>query len=447
MTADSEAALVSESGEIRVEVVEESPVVKTLTVEVAAPRVAKAFDKAYEGLRKQARIKGFRPGKAPRAVLERLYGASVPDEIERALVGETLADAVELSQLTPLMEPGIEAERPEPGQAFRYKARIECKPEIELPELEALPAKRPAVSVGDDEVLTRLEALRERTAPILEEPEGTAAELGHYLTIDYVGRLEGEPFEGGSGEDTEVELGAGRLVPGFEDQLVGAVAGEDRELEITFPDDYAHEELRGKVATFAAHVSAVKRREQRELDDEFAKDMGDFENLGELRERIRSDLLEERERIAKAALRRSVMDALIERTDFEVSPGVVEQQLRQQLASMQREYAEQVPEDVLHNQLARMAEEGRPAAERRMREAFLLAAVARDQGIEVADEDVDARLDELAEARGTSPSELRKLARDQGWRDAIRAELLDERALDFLTAGAKVEEVTDSEGS
>jgi len=430
----------SSDGQIQVEVTEESPILSVLAVTVAAERVDKAFDRTYRNLKKEVRVKGFRPGKAPRAVLERMYGASIPDEIERMLVGETLGDAIELAELHPIVEPGIDAARPEPGEPFVYRAQIERKPAIALPDLHGLPAERPSSSVGEDEVLLQLEQLRERSAPIVEEPEGTTADEGHFLTIDFVGRVDGEPFAGGSAEGHEIELGTGRFVPGFEEQLVGARAGEDRQVEISFPEDYGNTDLAGRTAVFDVRVQAVKKRAVPELDDEFAKDLGEFESLSELRDRIRSDLQAQRDRVADSTLRRTVLDALIARTEFEVPPGLVERQLQHQLASFRREYEDQVPPEVMESQLVRMAEDGRAPAARRVREAFLLEAVAEAQGLEASDEDVDARLDEMAEGRGVPPAQLRKIAHEQGWREAIRSELVDQKALDFLCENALVDE-------
>ena len=436
----------SGDGQIQVEATEESPILKVLSVTIAASRVDKAFDRTYRNLQKEVRIKGFRPGKAPRSVLERMYAASIPDEIQRLLVAETLGDAMELASITPVTEPGIDAARPAPGEAFAYEARLELKPEIELPDTKGLPGKRPSLEVGGDEVLTQLESLRERSAPIVEEPEGTAAEEGHSLTIDFVGSVDGEAFEGGSAKGHEIELGSGRLVPGFEMQLVGAVAGEDRQVEIDFPEDYGNADLAGKHAVFDVHVEAIKKRKLPELDDEFAKDLGgEFETLEELRDRIRSDLKSRREHEAEHMLRRTVMDSLIERTDFEVPPGVVERQLQHQIESFRREYESQIPAEVLQSQLVRMAEDGREAAVRRVRETFLLEAFANAESIEATDDDVDQRLEEMAEGRGMPPAQLRKIAREQGWHEAIRSELVEQKALDLLVERADVEEIASDE--
>jgi trigger factor len=427
-------------GPVRVALTADSPVSRTLRVEVDVDVVDKGFDRAFQELKKTANVKGFRPGKVPRSVLERLYGASVPAEIERKLIQDTLADALELAGVAPLIEPDIEAQPPEHGKAFQYLVRAEVRPNIELPDFGKLRGHRPPVSVGEDEVSSSLETLRERAASLVEEAEGVQAASGHVLSIDFVGRIDGEPFEGGSGQNVELEIGSDRFIPGFEEQLIGVQSGEDREVVVSFPDDYGAEDLQGKQATFAVHVAALRRRVIPELDDEFAKDMGDFDSLEALRDRVKSDMTSAREESAQAVVRQSVMDSLIELTDFAVSPGVVERQLESQLASLRQRFEGQVAPDMLQQHLARTREEGRPAAERRVRERFLLQQVVTEQEIEVSDGEVNSRLDELAAVQGMDPHQMRHMAEHQGWREAIRAELAEGRALDFLIAEATVEE-------
>jgi len=441
-----ERARAKETGEatapIQVEATREGPVLHRLSVTVSADRVRTAMDRAYRELAREARVRGFRPGKAPRSVLEKLYGASVREEIEHLLVAETLSDALELAELEPVVQPDVESEPPPDRGPFQYRARVETKPEIELPELEGLSAERPSGGVEESAVESHLEELRQRSAPMIEEPEQTPAALGHHVDIDFVGRVDGKPFEGGSGQGVTVELGAGRMVPGFEEQLVGACASEDRQVNVTFPDDYGAEALRGKHAEFSVHVAAVKRREVPELDDEFAKDLG-LDSLEVLRERVHADLLAAHERRVREALDRSVMDSLIACCEFDVPVGLVERQLRSQMSSMKRRYEQQVPREILENQLARMQEEGRPGAERRVREMLLLEAVAKAQDIQVDDADVDQRLDEIAAEQNIEPAQLREMAREQGWRAAIESELVERRALDFLVSGATVAEATE----
>ena len=432
------------NAEIHVDSAAESPVLHRVEVEVAAKRVNRAFDRAYRDLARQARVKGFRPGKAPRSVLEKLYGGSVAEQIEQTLVSETLVEAVEQTGLEAVAEPAIEAGAPEPDAAFRYTARIEVKPEIELPELSGLPAQRPRVQVEDADVERELEGLRNAQAQSIEEPADTALADGHIAVIDFVGRVDGEPFEGGSGQGVELTVGAGQFIPGFEEPLLGAVSGDDREVAVTFPEDYGNEGLAGKEAVFAVHVAAIKRREVPELSDDFAKDMGEFESLDALRERIRGDLSEAQERDARGALHRSLLDALGERASFDVPPGMVEMQLQRRLESAHQRLGGQLPHDALHEQLARWREEWRGAAERDVRDALLLEAVGNAEAIEVSDEDVEARLGEMAEQQGMKPDQFRKAVGGEAFEASLKHQLRDEKALEFLVDRAKVEETTDT---
>ncbi len=419
----------------------ESAVRHRVEVEVELRQVDRALERAYRDLARQVRVPGFRPGKAPRSVLERIYGASVSEQVERQLVGGSLSDALELAGLEAVAEPDVDAPAPQPGTAFRYQAWVEVRPAIELPVLEGLPGRRPKVEVADEEVQRELEALRLRHAPLIEESEGTRAARGHVIVIDFQGSIEGVPFEGGVGTDVEVELGAGRLVPGFEDQLEGAVSGEQRELRIQFPEDYASSELAGREARFATRVSAIKRRELPALDDEFAKDLGDFETFDDLRARIRGDLVSMRERAARAELHRSLLDALLERTSFEIPKSLVERQLEQRLRSA-RQRLEASVEDrrAIDSQLMRWREEWRQPAEREVREMLLLEAVARAQSFASDEGEVAARIQQMAEAQGVAPSVLREAYSEDALERIVRSQLADEKALEFLVSRAKVEE-------
>jgi len=422
----------------------ETPTRHSVEVQVAASRVAKAFDRAYRELAKQVRVRGFRPGKTPRSVLERIYGASIAEQLEQTLVAETLEDAVQQVGLEPVAEPSIEAGAPSIGEDFRYTARIEVKPEIELPDLSGLPATRPQVAVSDEDVEKELDALRERHAKLLEEPDGTQIAEGHVANVDFVGRVDGEPFEGGSGQAVDVEIGAGRFLPDFESQLVGASDGDDVEIRVDFPDDYGNGELAGKQALFAVHVASVKRREVPVLDDEFAKDLGEFASLDELGARIRSDLAESRERESESVLHRTLLDSLIERSSFDVPPGMVERRLEGELRQAHERLEGQVDHDTLHEQLGRWREEWRERAERQVRESLLLEAVAKAEGLQASPLDVEARIGEMAERQGVSTDRLRQAYGGEAFERALEAQLVDEKALEFLVARAKVEETADT---
>jgi trigger factor len=434
----------AESPEVQIQASEDGPVARRLEVVVAPVRVRRAFERAYRELARGARVKGFRPGKVPRSVLERLYGASVAEQLEETLVAETLPDALEQQGIVPVAEPAVDAPRPVDGAEFRYSVRVEVKPTIALPETAGLPARRPRVEVRPEEVEGELEALRQRNAPLVEEPEGTRGARGHVLAIDFAGEVDGQGFEGGSGKGVELELGAGRFLPDFEGQLEGAVAGEDREVRVRFPEDYASPQLAGKQALFRVHVAELKRRAVPELDDEFAKDLGDFASLDALRERIRADLLAMRERASQAELQRSLVDALIERSCFEVPPGMVQRELSRQIHSARHRLEGHVSDDELHEQLARWQEQWRPRAERDVRAALLLEAVAQAEAIAVEPAEVEARIEEMARERGTTVARLRQALHDGALEAGVRVELRDQRVLARLSEQAKVEETAHS---
>ncbi len=438
--------MASDTPSIQVNVTESSPVLRELRVEVEEARVRRGFDQAYKALGRQVRVRGFRPGKTPRSVLEKLYSAGIAEDLQRELIGATLAEALDRSGLAPVTEPAIEAEAPSPGAPFRYTARVEVKPEIELPDLAGLPAERPEVEVGEADVEAELERLRHREAPVLEEPEGSVVVADSILSIDFVGRIDDEPFPGGSGRGVELEMGSSGFPPGFEEGLLGARAGEDRELDISFPEEQGPAELRGKQARFHVHVVAIKRRHLPALDDEFAKDVGEeFDSLEQLRERIRSELRAARERAARETLQRSLVDSLIERTDFEVPPGLVESFRDRRIEHVRRRLAGQLGEEALQSQVAQWKEAWRGDAEREVRESLLLEAVAAQESLEVSDEEIELRVAEIAAEQGVDAARLRQAFGGGHSLDAsLRSRLLEEKALDFLAARAKVETKTDT---
>ncbi len=425
---------------VSVSAVETSPVLRTLTIEVEPARVRKAFDEAYRDLGRNVNVKGFRQGKVPRNVLESLYGASLREEIERKLVNETLPEAVEQTGIAPVSEPQVEAQALAQDRAFKYTAIIEVMPKIELPEWRGLPGTKPAVAVQAEEVEQELTALRQRRAPLVDAAE--PADAGNIVTIDYQGSIDGTPFDGGSAEGSLVEIGSGGYIPGFEEQLKGALAGEARELRVTFPDDYGAEELRGKHAVFAVQVKAVQKREIPGLSDEFAVSLGDADvtTADGLRERVRSDIAARRERSARDELRRSVMESLVALTQFDVPPGLTQRRLTQRIEMAHQQLGKMMPHEELHERLAQWEEEWRPDAEREVRESLLLEAIADQEKIEVSDDEVSARIAEMARDQGLAADRLRKQYEERGMLANLRARLRVDQALDRVLALAKVAE-------
>ncbi len=430
--------------EVSVSTTETSPILRTLEIEVGEPRVRKAFDRAYKDLAKQVRVKGFRPGKAPRSVLERLYGAGLAEELERTLVSETLLEAVQKSGIEPVAEPSIESRPPEQGNPFAYKAAIEVKPTIDLPELSGLAATRPVVTVAEEEIEKELESLLERRAPFVDAEEGAGAENGHHVTIDYAGTIEDVLFEGGSAENAVLELGSGRFIPGFEEQLLGARVGDEPTVNVTFPDDYPAEDVAGNEASFAVTVRGIQRKDTPVLDDEFVKGLGDegVETVEALRAQLRGNLETQRSKSAEQETRRSVVDSLIERSEFEVPPGMVQQRLSQRLEMAHQQLGQFMPHDEMHQQLNRWQQEWQPDAERDVRESLLLEAVAAAKAFEVGADEVDAKIEQQASDQGIAPDRLREMYEERELTSGLEAQIREEKALEFLLSEAKVEETT-----
>jgi trigger factor len=427
--------------EVRVEKNVLSPVVSELSIEVSADRVDAAYARVLQELRKGARVKGFRPGKVPTHVIKQIYGPQLGEEVERVLVNQTLPEAVEQAEIQPVVEPQIEAEPPTAGQAFKYVARIEMKPAIELPDLASLSGSRPAVQVGADEVQGELERLRERQASWIEEPEATLAAVGHQLTIDFKGTLDGVPFEGGSAEGVELELGSGRMIPGFEDQLIGARSGESRDLNVSFPAEYGNAALAGQAAVFATRVTAIKRRELPALDDDFAKDLGDFESLDDVKRKLQESLEAQRRAASDRALEKSLLDDLVTRTSFEVPPTLVARQLESQIQQVEQQLRGRLPESDLRMRVAQLREEGWDEAKRRVQEALLLESVASRATLVASEDEIHARLDEMAASQGFDAKLMHDLAKAQGWHAAIAAEIVDRKALAHLIEHARIRDV------
>ncbi len=434
------------ANELRVESREEGPITRWVEVEVPAPRVATAFERAYRGLARSARVRGFRPGKAPRSVLQKMYGPAVAEDLERELVGETLAKALEKSGVEPVCQPQVESEPPAEGVPFVYRARVEVKPEFALGDLKGLPAQRPATAVSDEDVERELESVRQRHAQFVEEAEGVAAANGHLITMDFEGRIDGVPFEGGTAKDVTVELGVGQLIPGFDEQLVGALAGEERTVRVRFPDDYAQARpcRQGRRVPGARRVAATPRgagarRRVRQ---------GSRRRFRVARPGAREDPRIDG-RVARARVERHAATLAARRADRArtlrraagARRGTTASPAAQRVARSGERGAGRA---AVERQMARWEQEWRPLVEREVREEWLLAEVARVQAIAVDDDEVDARLDRMAEEQGTDAAKLRKAYREAGVLEAIRGQLLEEKAVEFLLGEAKVEEVVAS---
>lgn len=418
------------------EVTEIDPVTVEVKVEVPWERVQKDLNSGFDRVAKTARIRGFRPGKVPRKVVRQIFGRQVKGEVAAQLVEQGLIEAIQEHDIHPVAQPDVDMPGIEDGQPMTFKAKVEVRPKIDHVDLSRMEVYRQADEVTDEQVDEELEQMRQQHAEVQVPEPMRPAQAGDELTIDYQVTLDGELKEDLGATDRKVELGADRLLPEFEEGLAGSVPGDSREIEVTFADDHGREDLRGKTAHFQVQVKELREKVLPELDDEFAKDVGDFETLLELRLDIRKRLEDTAARKAESELKEQVVDQLIETNEVAAPPAMVQQQQQQMLyefASLLQMSGQDAP------MMEGLQEQMQARAERRVKAVILLGAVAREQGIDVTDADVDQKLQQMAEESGKHVAKVR--AEYQGERrESLQNQILEEKLMDFLLTKAQIKE-------
>ena len=417
-----------------------SSVRKRLQIEVPAPEVQAELERAFQLVGLQAQLRGFRPGKAPRHVLERMFGSDVRREVLGRLVERSLHDAIEAHKLSVVGVPDIDAEGLTPGAALRYSATVEVRPVIELGDLGGLTVVRPATTVSDEAVEQVLGNLRESLAQLRPIDDRANVEAGDIVTVDLTTRLEGaEPTQR---SDVLLEAGSGSFPLALERQLVGQHRGAHLTLKVPYPADHANPGLAGKTVDCEVDVKDIRMKELPALDDDFARDQGHSGSLAELRGRIRADL--ERQAVARAdeAVREGLLAQLIEKHHFDVPPSLVERRTESLMANLGMRMPEGRERD---EALAKLRPQLEPRAERQVRAELLLDAMAAREGISVAEDDVTAEIESMAREEHLG-DKAHALYHHPEAREVLRARLARDRALTALVAAARVmpEEASES---
>ncbi len=409
--------------------------------EVPADEVERRVQQAARQLGAQMRIPGFRKGKVPPPVVIRRLGRdTVLDEAVRSSLGSWYVDAIDEAGITPVGEPDLDlGDLPAEGQPLAFSIEIGVRPRASLNEYKGIEVGRREPHVEAEAVDAEVERLRDRFATL--ETVERAAEKGDHVVIDYVGKIDDEPFEGGEGRDQLLELGSGRLIPGFEEQLVGAGAGVQRAVEVTFPDDYAGE-LGGKAATFDVTVSEVKAKRLPALDDDFASEASEFDSLDELRADISKQLSEADERAIEREFREAVVDAAAAEADIEIPEQLVHARAHELLEQTLTALARQGISKEAYLRIAgkdeeTLAHEAEPEAAKALRREAVLEAVVEAEGIEPTDERLLEELEPAAERAGGSPQELLERVRKNGQLERLRADVAETMAIELLVSEAK----------
>ncbi len=422
---------------------------REFTVTVSASDIDERLDKRLEDMKGQVQLKGFRPGKVPVAFLKKTYGKAIRAEILQEIVGETSETALKERDLRPALEPKIEVQGEvneviEGGADLTYTMALEVLPEFDIADFASIALERPVAEVEDGQVDEAIKTMAESQKSYASREEGEAAQDGDRLTIDFTGDLEGEPFEGGSGESVNLVIGAGGFIPGFEEQLIGAKKDDDVDVNVTFPEDYRAEHLAGKAAHFAVKVLDVAAPEDVEIDDAFAEKLG-VENLEKLRELMQGRIQDEHTQMSRLHLKRRLLDALDERHSFELPPGMVETEFEQIWREVQADYERQGKKMGEDDEKSEddLREEYRGIAERRVRLGLVLSEVGRVNNITVGQEEMGRAIAERARNfPGQEQQVFEFYKKNPQALQEIRAPLFEDKVVTFILELATVTDST-----
>jgi trigger factor len=416
---------------VRIDVEDLGPTKKRLQIEVPGEVVTREIGSAYRKLSKTAKVRGFRPGKVPRTILERYYGDYVKDEVIRTLINDTYAKAISDKDIKPVSQPIIDNGTLEEGKAFEYSATVEIKPDIHVENYLGLELNGTKAEVSKEDVARRLRELQDLHAQLVTVEGRKRIKEGDFVIMDYEGFSDGRPFEGSRGKDFMLQVGGGRFLPEFEDKLIGLKPDDEKEIEITFPED--HPAMGGKKATFRARIKEIKKKVVPKLDDEFAKDIGDYKSLKELKGRIREDLKKEAEDSAKRALEKQLIDKLIEGNSFDVPQSMVQRQIDYFIADTEMRLASQgiALKDVGAEE-GKLRKDFEEAAVKRVKQGLILEKISAVEGVSVTDEEVTKRLREISHRTNQDVGKVRAYYQEGERMDGLKARILEEKTLEYL---------------
>ena len=361
----------------------------TLTIEVEQAKLKKATDGAAKRISGRVNIPGFRKGKAPRKIVENFVGKdAILQEAFESVAQQAFEDALTEQDMEPVTRPEIDIVTLEEGKDVVFTAKFTQRPEVTLGDYKGLTVEKPEVTVSDEDIDRQIDGMRQHQGTLVDAPADAAVKKDDFVTLDFEGFVDGEAFEGGKGEDYPLQIGSGSFIPGFEDQLIGAKIGEEREVNVTFPEEYHAENLKGKPATFKCTVRSIKSRELPELNDEFAKKASKFETLAELREDIRKNLQAGAERQAESDRRTKAIDMATDNCTMEIPPVMVENRITAMIQEMAMRLEQQGMslEQYLRYaglDMAHIRDEYRETAEKNVRTDLMLEEVAKAEGIKV----------------------------------------------------------------
>jgi len=414
-----------------------------LTVEVDAERFESALDQAFKKVVKQVSVPGFRKGKVPRKIFEKRFGveALYQDALD-IILPEAYSEAVEEMGIEPVDRPEVDIEQIERGKPLIFKATVTVKPEVKLGQYKGLEVEEQDVTVTDEEVEAEINRLRENQAELVVIEDGEA-QKGDIVVIDFEGTIDGEPFEGGKAENYSLELGSGTFIPGFEDQLIGEKPGAEKEVKVTFPEDYHAEQLAGKDAVFKVKIHDVKRKELPELDDEFAKDVDDeVETLDELKAKVRSRLEEFKKRQAEQIKQDIVVEKATANAEMDLPEVMIENEIDRMIQEFDQRLQLQGMNLSMYYQFSgqdeqKLREQMKEDAEKRVRSTLTLEAISKAENIQASDEDVEEEFKKMAELYSMEVERVKEMFDYPGGMDSVKRDVTIRKTIEFLVKESK----------
>ena len=412
-----------------------------LTIEADAEAFEKAVEKAYQKQKSRISVPGFRKGKVPRQMVERMYGKEVfYEEAANLLIPDAYDEALDACEEDIVSSPQIEVVQIESGKPFIFTATVALKPEVKLGKYKGVKVDKIDTAVTDEEIDEALNRERENNARTITVDDRPVKD-GDMTILDFEGFVDGEAFEGGKGENYPLTIGSGAFIPGFEEQLIGAEVGKETEVKVTFPEDYQAEHLQGKEAVFKCTVREIKEKELPELNDEFASDISEFDTLAEYREDVKKNLEEQKIKDAKKAKEEAALKAVVEDSEMEIPEAMLQTQQKQ----MVDEFAQRITMQGLSMEqyfqftgtnYQQMAEQVKPQAEERIRTRLVLEAVAKAEKIEATEEDYEEELKTMAEVYQMELDKVKDLMGEREKKNILQ-DLVVRKAAEFVAENAK----------
>src|SRR6056297_3166386 len=408
-----------------------------LEVEIEAKRVNEALEQAYKKVVKDIDISGFRKGKVPRKVLEARYGKEIlhKDALD-ILIPEGYREALEETDIEPIDQPDIEDYYIAEDEPATFKAIVEVKPEVELGDYKDLGIEKENAEVTEEEIQEEIDRVRNQHSQLVASDKEVVEE-GDFVIIDFEGKKDGEPFPGGSAEEYSLEIGSNTFIPGFEEQLIGAQVGDELELNITFPEDYNAEDLAGEDVIFDVEIKEIKEKQLPELDDEFAKEVSDYETFEEYKESIKERLQKSKE----DRTQREYENKLIEKASQNAEVDVPEKMVEDELNTMFQNFAQSVTQqgmevddhlDYMGTDKEGWKEQNKEAAENRTRSNLVLEAIAEKEDIEISEEEIEEQVQEIAESNDQDPEQIKAFLQMQGQLEGLKDGLKMQKTIEYL---------------